>query len=105
MNVLESLKLVSRVAKNQYLWHGRQRLRETLSELRGSGWRQCCPLQEEDCQRMQTGEAAVQEGYVEAGFGKRKWPAFGPEGWCVCVCVLTCGPGIHYITLWGHSTM
>nr|XP_023692573.1 transcription factor E2F7-like isoform X1 [Paramormyrops kingsleyae] len=69
VNVLESLKLVSRVAKNQYLWHGRQRLRETLSELRGSGWRQCCPLQEEDCQRMQTGEAAVQEGYAEAGFG------------------------------------
>ncbi|XP_048826476.1 transcription factor E2F7 isoform X2 [Brienomyrus brachyistius] len=69
VNVLESLKLVSRVAKNQYLWHGRQRLRETLSELRGSGWRQCCPLQEEDCQRMQTGEATVQDGYAETGFG------------------------------------
>ncbi|XP_018620855.2 transcription factor E2F7 [Scleropages formosus] len=37
VNVLESLKLVSRVAKNQYVWHGQRQLRHTLRELHGLG--------------------------------------------------------------------
>ncbi|MEE6480668.1 hypothetical protein FKM82_012645 [Ascaphus truei] len=37
VNVLESLQLVSRVAKNQYCWHGRQNLNETLKSLQRIG--------------------------------------------------------------------
>lgn len=37
VNVLESLHLVSRVAKNQYGWHGRHSLPKTLRALRRLG--------------------------------------------------------------------
>ncbi|NXG00500.1 E2F7 factor, partial [Sakesphorus luctuosus] len=37
VNVLESLHLVSRVAKNQYCWHGRQNLSQTLKKLQEAG--------------------------------------------------------------------
>ncbi|XP_061495676.1 transcription factor E2F7 isoform X2 [Rhineura floridana] len=37
VNVLESLDLVSRVAKNQYCWHGRHSLRQTLKNLQEIG--------------------------------------------------------------------
>ncbi|NXN90843.1 E2F7 factor, partial [Rhinopomastus cyanomelas] len=37
VNVLESLHLVSRVAKNQYSWHGRHNLRQTLKTLQEAG--------------------------------------------------------------------
>uniref|UniRef100_A0A8D0B4J0 Transcription factor E2F7 n=1 Tax=Salvator merianae TaxID=96440 RepID=A0A8D0B4J0_SALMN len=37
VNVLESLDLVSRVAKNQYCWHGRYRLTQTLKKLQQIG--------------------------------------------------------------------
>ncbi|XP_034259704.1 transcription factor E2F7 [Pantherophis guttatus] len=37
VNVLESLDLVSRVAKNQYCWHGRHRLSQTLKKLQEIG--------------------------------------------------------------------
>lgn len=37
MNVLESLHLVSRVAKNQYCWHGRHSLSQTLKNLQEIG--------------------------------------------------------------------
>ncbi|XP_060101100.1 transcription factor E2F7 [Heteronotia binoei] len=37
VNVLESLHLVSRVAKNQYCWHGRQSLSQTLKNLQEIG--------------------------------------------------------------------
>ncbi|XP_065718780.1 transcription factor E2F7 [Patagioenas fasciata] len=37
VNVLESLHLVSRVAKNQYCWHGRHNLRQTLKTLQEEG--------------------------------------------------------------------
>ncbi|XP_069620647.1 transcription factor E2F7 [Ranitomeya imitator] len=40
VNVLESLHLVSRVAKNQYCWHGQQSLNETLKNLLQEGERQ-----------------------------------------------------------------
>ncbi|XP_062347205.1 transcription factor E2F7 [Cinclus cinclus] len=37
VNVLESLRLVSRVAKNQYCWHGRHNLSQTLKMLQHAG--------------------------------------------------------------------
>ncbi|NXO57991.1 E2F7 factor, partial [Aramus guarauna] len=37
VNVLESLHLVSRVAKNQYCWHGRHNLSQTLKTLQEAG--------------------------------------------------------------------
>ncbi|NXG49885.1 E2F7 factor, partial [Psilopogon haemacephalus] len=37
VNVLESLQLVSRVAKNQYCWHGRHNLSQTLKVLQDVG--------------------------------------------------------------------
>ncbi|KAJ8381411.1 hypothetical protein SKAU_G00021890, partial [Synaphobranchus kaupii] len=45
VNVLESLMLVSRVAKNHYLWHGRKQLRQTLRGLQGLGKQQGYHLQ------------------------------------------------------------
>ncbi|KAG8439715.1 hypothetical protein GDO86_005767 [Hymenochirus boettgeri] len=40
VNVLESLQLVSRVAKNQYCWHGQHNLNETLRNLQRLGEKQ-----------------------------------------------------------------
>ncbi|OCT87447.1 transcription factor E2F7 isoform X3 [Xenopus laevis] len=40
VNVLESLHLVSRVAKNQYCWHGQHNLNETLNNLQRVGEKQ-----------------------------------------------------------------
>lgn len=37
MNVLESLHMVSRSAKNRYTWHGRTKLAETLAILKQVG--------------------------------------------------------------------
>lgn len=37
MNVLESLHMVSRSAKNRYSWHGRTKLEETLAILKQVG--------------------------------------------------------------------
>ncbi|XP_051544583.1 transcription factor E2F7 isoform X2 [Myxocyprinus asiaticus] len=45
VNVLESLMLVSRMAKNLYLWHGRSLLPKTLQELQQKGREQGYHLQ------------------------------------------------------------
>lgn len=37
MNVLESLNMVSRLAKNRYTWHGRVKLAQTLAKLKRAG--------------------------------------------------------------------
>lgn len=37
MNVLESLHMVSRLAKNRYTWHGRHNLTKTLGTLKSVG--------------------------------------------------------------------
>eukprot|EP00063_Salmo_salar_P089292 XP_014064127.1 PREDICTED: transcription factor E2F7-like [Salmo salar] len=57
VNVLESLMIVGRVAKNQYVWYGRRRLGSTLAELQGMGRQQRYHLHME-----QAGEGGHREG-------------------------------------------
>ncbi|NWI69306.1 E2F7 factor, partial [Todus mexicanus] len=63
VNVLESLHLVSRVAKNQYCWHGRHNLSQTLKMLQEAG-------------ELQYGELMTffhqKEQDLECKFGERK---------------------------------
>ncbi|NXF44780.1 E2F7 factor, partial [Oceanites oceanicus] len=63
VNVLESLHLVSRVAKNQYCWHGRHNLSQTLKTLQEAG-------------ELQYGELMTffqhKEQDLEYKFGERK---------------------------------
>ncbi|XP_010183528.1 PREDICTED: transcription factor E2F7 [Mesitornis unicolor] len=63
VNVLESLHLVSRVAKNQYCWHGRHNLSQTLKTLQEAG-------------QLQYGELMTffqhKEQDLEYKFGERK---------------------------------
>ncbi|KFV48974.1 Transcription factor E2F7, partial [Gavia stellata] len=63
VNVLESLHLVSRVAKNQYCWHGRHNLSQTLKTLQEAG-------------ELQYGELMTffqhKEQDLECKFGERK---------------------------------
>ncbi|NXA13312.1 E2F7 factor, partial [Sapayoa aenigma] len=62
VNVLESLQLVSRVAKNQYCWHGRHNLGQTLKMLQEAG-------------ELQYGELMTfqhKEQDLEYKFGERK---------------------------------
>ncbi|KFP22104.1 Transcription factor E2F7, partial [Egretta garzetta] len=63
VNVLESLHLVSRVAKNQYCWHGRHNLSQTLKTLQEAG-------------ELQYGELMIffqhKEQDLEYKFGERK---------------------------------
>ncbi|KFP84124.1 Transcription factor E2F7, partial [Acanthisitta chloris] len=63
VNVLESLHLVSRVAKNQYSWHGRHNLSHTLKTLQEAG-------------ELQYGELMTffqhKEQDLEYKFGERK---------------------------------
>lgn len=47
INVLESLMMVGRIAKNSYTWYGRQRLEATLEELQRRGQQQGYHLQME----------------------------------------------------------
>ncbi|XP_006882616.1 PREDICTED: transcription factor E2F7 [Elephantulus edwardii] len=65
VNVLESLQLVSRVAKNQYGWHGRHSLAKTLRNLQRLGEEQ---KYEEQMAQLQQKELDL----VEYKFGERK---------------------------------
>ncbi|XP_064198487.1 transcription factor E2F7 isoform X2 [Anguilla rostrata] len=72
VNVLESLMLVSRVAKNHYLWHGRKQLRQTLRGLQGLGAQQGYRLQMEqlrDCKRRPSAQPAEESADADAGSG------------------------------------
>lgn len=65
VNVLESLHLVSRVAKNQYGWHGRHSLPKTLRTLQRLGEEQ---KYEEQMACLQQKELDL----VEYRFGERR---------------------------------
>ncbi|KAK6488299.1 mRNAion factor E2F7-like [Huso huso] len=74
VNVLESLLLVSRVAKNQYCWHGRHKLCQTLEGLQSMGQQQryeeqMAQLREKDCKppelRRKEGLPEPQEGQID----------------------------------------
>lgn len=54
VNVLESLHLVSRVAKNQYCWHGRHHLSQTLKTLQEAGELQYGELVTSQCKEQDT---------------------------------------------------
>ncbi|NXL95078.1 E2F7 factor, partial [Alectura lathami] len=54
VNVLESLHLVSRVAKNQYCWHGRHNLSQTLKTLQEAGELQYGELATIQCKEQDT---------------------------------------------------
>lgn len=65
MNVLESLHLVSRVAKNQYDWHGRHSLPKTLRNLQRLGEEQ---KYEEQMAHLQQKELDL----IDYKFGERR---------------------------------
>ncbi|NWX44400.1 E2F7 factor, partial [Steatornis caripensis] len=60
VNVLESLHLVSRVAKNQYCWHGRHNLSQTLKTLQEAG-----ELQYGELMTFQHKEQDLEDKFVE----------------------------------------
>ncbi|KAG5846120.1 hypothetical protein ANANG_G00146390 [Anguilla anguilla] len=75
VNVLESLMLVSRVAKNHYLWHGRKQLRQTLRGLQGLGAQQGYRLQMEqlrDCKRRPSAQPAEESADAGSGAANRR---------------------------------
>lgn len=61
VNVLESLRLVSRVAKNQYCWHGLQNLDQTLEILQRQGQEQRYEEQMVNMQQKET-DAEMKSG-------------------------------------------
>ena len=65
VNVLESLHLVSRVAKNQYCWHGRHSLPKTLRNLQRLGEEQ---KYEEQMAHLQQKELDL----IDYKFGERR---------------------------------
>uniref|UniRef100_A0A8C7JUB3 Transcription factor E2F7 n=1 Tax=Oncorhynchus kisutch TaxID=8019 RepID=A0A8C7JUB3_ONCKI len=69
VNVLESLMIVGRVAKNQYVWYGRRRLGSTLAELQGIGRQQRYHLHMEQAAEGGHREGATTHTPEEGGEG------------------------------------
>lgn len=67
VNVLESLMIVGRLAKNRYLWYGRQRLAATLKDLQLRGRRQGYHLHMEQALEGRETGAAREEAGAELG--------------------------------------
>lgn len=80
VNVLESLSIVGRIAKNSYHWYGRQQLQATLQELQQRGREQGYHLQmEQAADTARTDACREEEEAAEAGNGN------------------------HVISVWQHS--
>lgn len=79
VNVLESLTIVGRIAKNCYIWYGRQRLEATLEELQQRGRKQGYHLHMElGVEATEGGLARGDEG-PEGDHGIGEGPAFHGE--------------------------
>ncbi|XP_049617079.1 transcription factor E2F7 isoform X1 [Syngnathus scovelli] len=76
VNVLESLMIVGRMAKNSYTWHGRLRLEATLQELqrqgRQQGYQRHMELANREAGRSQEGDGGEDDNGQAAGKRKDK---------------------------------
>lgn len=75
VNVLESLLIVGRMAKNWYVWNGRQRLASTLAELQALGRKQRYHLHMEHPREGRETSATTLStengGNSDCGYGER----------------------------------
>lgn len=69
VNVLESLMIVGRIAKNSYTWYGRQRLEATLEELQRRGRQQGYHLQMELAAEAREGGLGREDDGAEGDAG------------------------------------
>ncbi|CAJ1054207.1 transcription factor E2F7 [Xyrichtys novacula] len=65
VNVLESLTIVGRIAKNSYTWYGRQRLEATLEDLQRRGLQQGYHLQMEMANEAREAAAGCEDDGAE----------------------------------------
>lgn len=74
VNVLESLTIVGRIAKNSYTWYGRQRLWSTLEELQRKGREQGYHLQMDlPAEARRAGQGRDEDGGDgDSGNGKKQ---------------------------------
>ena len=74
VNVLESLMIVGRIAKNSYTWYGRRRLEDTLEELQRRGRQQGYHLQMElAAETREAGRGCEDDGGEgDAGNGNKR---------------------------------
>lgn len=71
VNVLESLMIVGRMAKNSYTWYGRRRLEAMLKELQCRGRQQGYHLQMElGTEARDCGASRDEDGDGDGGNGK-----------------------------------
>lgn len=69
VNVLESLSIVGRIAKNSYHWYGRQQLQATLQELQQRGREQGYHLQMDQAADTGRIDSSREEEAAEAETG------------------------------------
>lgn len=72
VNVLESLTIVRRIAKNCYTWYGRQRLEATLEELQQKGRKQGYHLHMEQGVEATEGSLGREDDAAEGDSGNGK---------------------------------